>query len=359
MVIPEEASHVFDADFLTKSKWSTLKNFVYSLQPHKGGGCSHVMKEVRNIAEGSGTMTSEDQVKEQVTVMAQHAIDTLQSTAQILSHQLQEELTLYERFYKLWNDYREKQRASGDLERKDEVPVVGKKLLSTLDERDTDVINKELPEWRAEGYSPGRAVQGGHDDNSGAGPTKPGETAVQPSTSQSKMKKRGKVKNYSRRQLLLKQKAVMDKVLHVDSRIEDLRNIFVEMDEPPSHQNPKQNYYTRQSQGVQGIPPTTSQDFYFPLQTHSVALPSLPQGLQIQGTVDHHPVKQEKENRHAHVESTREEEHNEFTQLPSMNNSTWQRRQSVAKFPSQKSLRKSVTEQQTRLPLLNINWTVM
>lgn len=76
MVIPEEASHVFDADFLTKSKWSTLKNFVYSLQPHKGGGCSHVMKEVRNIAEGSGTMTSEDQVKEQVTVMAQHAIDS-------------------------------------------------------------------------------------------------------------------------------------------------------------------------------------------------------------------------------------------------------------------------------------------
>lgn len=76
MIIPEEASHVFDADFLTKSKWSTLKNFVYSLQPHKGGGCSHVMKEVRNIAEGSGTMTSEDQVKEQVTVMAQHAIDS-------------------------------------------------------------------------------------------------------------------------------------------------------------------------------------------------------------------------------------------------------------------------------------------
>ena len=69
----------------------------------------------------------------------------------------------------------------------------------------------------------------------GAGPTKPGEAAVPPSTSQSKMKKRGKVKNYSRRQLLLKQKAVMDKVLHVDSRIEDLRNIFVEMDEPPRY----------------------------------------------------------------------------------------------------------------------------
>ena len=56
--------------------------------------------------------------------------------------------------------------------------------------------------------------------------------AVPPSTSQSKMKKRGKIKNWSRRELLLKQKEVMDKVLHVDARIEDLRNIFAEMDEP-------------------------------------------------------------------------------------------------------------------------------
>ena len=51
------------------------------------------------------------------------------------------------------------------------------------------------------------------------------------STSQSKMKKRGKIKNWSRKQLLMKQKAVMDKVLHVDARIEDLRNILSEVDE--------------------------------------------------------------------------------------------------------------------------------
>ena len=54
--------------------------------------------------------------------------------------------------------------------------------------------------------------------------------AIPSSTSQSKMKKRGKVKNYSRRQLLLKQKAVMDKMLHVDARIEDLQNVFSGME---------------------------------------------------------------------------------------------------------------------------------
>lgn len=36
-----------------------------------------------------------------------------------------------------------------------------------------------------------------------------------------------------------------------------------------------------------------------------------------------------------------------------MNNSLWQRRQSIAKFPSQ-TLRKPSTQQQTKLPLLNI-----
>lgn len=64
----------------------------------------------------------------------------------------------------------------------------------------------------------------------GAGP-KTAE-AIPSSTSQGKIKKRGKVKNWSRKQLLLKQKEVMDKVLHVDARIEDLRNIFAETDEP-------------------------------------------------------------------------------------------------------------------------------
>ena len=74
--VPVEASEVFDSTFVKKSKWSTLGNFVHSLQPHKGGGCSHVVNEVKHIAEDSGEIPSEDQVKEQVKVMAQHAIDS-------------------------------------------------------------------------------------------------------------------------------------------------------------------------------------------------------------------------------------------------------------------------------------------
>lgn len=74
--VPLEASEVFDSAFVKKSKWSTLNNFVYSLQPHKGGGCSLVLNEVKNIAEDYGGIPSEDQVKEQIKVMAQHAIDS-------------------------------------------------------------------------------------------------------------------------------------------------------------------------------------------------------------------------------------------------------------------------------------------
>lgn len=58
----------------------------------------------------------------------------------------------------------------------------------------------------------------------GAGP-KPTE-AIPPSTSQNKMKKRGKVKNYSRKQLLLKQKALVDNMLHVKARVEDLQTAY-------------------------------------------------------------------------------------------------------------------------------------
>lgn len=58
------------------------------------------------------------------------------------------------------------------------------------------------------------------------------------SISQSKMKKRGKIKNWSRKELLMRQKAVIDKVLHVDAKIEDLRNIFSEADKPQAYVNP-------------------------------------------------------------------------------------------------------------------------
>ncbi len=74
--VSEDTGDVFDTAFVKNSKWSTLKNFFSSLQPHRGGGCSHVLNEVKHIAEGSGAIPSEDQIKEQVTVMAQHAIDS-------------------------------------------------------------------------------------------------------------------------------------------------------------------------------------------------------------------------------------------------------------------------------------------
>lgn len=71
-----ELSNVFDAAFVKKSKWSTLRNFVHSINSHKGGACSHVVNEVKAIAESTGTISSEDQIKEQITVMAQHVIDS-------------------------------------------------------------------------------------------------------------------------------------------------------------------------------------------------------------------------------------------------------------------------------------------
>jgi len=73
------------------------------------------------------------------------------------------------------------------------------------------------------------------------------------------------------------------------------------------------SHYIGQSQG---IPPAISQDFYFPLTAHSVALPSLPTKLQIKGAVDRHSLRQEKERKEAPVEVSREAEHSESTKLP-------------------------------------------
>lgn len=36
-----------------------------------------------------------------------------------------------------------------------------------------------------------------------------------------------------------------------------------------------------------------SYDSYLPLTAHSVALPTLPQGIELQGAIDHHPIKHE------------------------------------------------------------------
>ena len=47
-----------------------------SLQPHTGRRRSHLLNEIKNITQGFGVICSEDQTKEQVTIMAQKAIDS-------------------------------------------------------------------------------------------------------------------------------------------------------------------------------------------------------------------------------------------------------------------------------------------
>ena len=47
-----------------------------SLQPHTDRGCSHLPNEVKNISQRRGVISSENQIKEQVTIMAQNAIDS-------------------------------------------------------------------------------------------------------------------------------------------------------------------------------------------------------------------------------------------------------------------------------------------
>lgn len=47
-----------------------------SLQPHTDRDCSPLLNEVKNIAQGFGVDSSEDQIKEQVSIMAQNAINS-------------------------------------------------------------------------------------------------------------------------------------------------------------------------------------------------------------------------------------------------------------------------------------------
>ena len=63
----------------------------------------------------------------------------------------------------------------------------------------------------------------------GSGPSSGG--AIPHTTSQSKVRKRAKVQSWSQKQLLLKQKAYMDKVLHVNTKLEDLSRIFNDMED--------------------------------------------------------------------------------------------------------------------------------
>ncbi|XP_068734753.1 calponin homology domain-containing protein DDB_G0272472-like [Montipora capricornis] len=98
---------VFDSTFVNNSPWSTLQNFADSLTSYTGAACSHVVNSVRLVVEGSGMIPTEEQVKEQVKITAQHAIDTIQSTAEILNNQLQAEAGVYENFFALWSDIKE------------------------------------------------------------------------------------------------------------------------------------------------------------------------------------------------------------------------------------------------------------
>lgn len=333
---PEEPGHTFE-----KSQLSTLNNFVHSLQPH-----SHVPS-----AEGSESLLREDQAKGQPTVMAQHAIDTLQRATKVVSDEPQ---------------YRKRRLTVDHTKRKGEVPLVGRQVLLRLEEakktREGEAaINPEessfftpiisqVSSCQTSGRMPLSTVQvsqGGGMMIIGATPNKP-----IPSTGfQTKMKTRGKVKVWSKRDSLPKHKAVTDKVFHVDARIVDLTNTFDNMEEPQ-----------RQRKQSRGIPQTLPQEF--PFLTHSVALPSLandfpqstrsvaqpplPQAIQRQGAVG------QSSKVDVTGESAKNEEQNESTKLPVMNNSNWQRRQFKARFPSQ-TLRKSSTKQETKLPLLNIS----
>jgi len=74
--VPAEAANIFNPAFIKKTHWSTLRNFGLSLQLLKGGGCSHVVNEVKTIAEGTGPISPQDQIRELVTVVGQHAIDS-------------------------------------------------------------------------------------------------------------------------------------------------------------------------------------------------------------------------------------------------------------------------------------------
>lgn len=71
-----EISAMFDEEFITKSKWSTLPHILSALRAMKGGGCSHLLNEVKSISEPGDPTPVDEQARDQITVMAQHAIDS-------------------------------------------------------------------------------------------------------------------------------------------------------------------------------------------------------------------------------------------------------------------------------------------
>lgn len=71
-----DAKQVFDPAFMKSNPWSTLNNFVESIISSDGTGCSQVVNAIKRVVEGSGLIPTEDQIREQVKVTAQHAIDS-------------------------------------------------------------------------------------------------------------------------------------------------------------------------------------------------------------------------------------------------------------------------------------------
>ena len=68
-------------------KWWKTKHFVSVLQGMKGGGCSHLFHELQETerAMGDTIPAPEDQLKEQVTVMARHALERMYLIKQFTS----------------------------------------------------------------------------------------------------------------------------------------------------------------------------------------------------------------------------------------------------------------------------------
>lgn len=71
-----DAKQVFDPTFMKSNPWSTLNNFVESIISPPGAGCSQVVNAIKLIVQGSGLLSTEDQIREQIKVTAQHAIDS-------------------------------------------------------------------------------------------------------------------------------------------------------------------------------------------------------------------------------------------------------------------------------------------
>ena len=70
------AGVVFGEEFISKSRWSTLPHILSALRAMKGGGCPHVLSEVKSIAEPGDPAPVDEQARDQITVLAQHAVDS-------------------------------------------------------------------------------------------------------------------------------------------------------------------------------------------------------------------------------------------------------------------------------------------